>query len=85
MDQLDKYRNEIDSLDEELIKLLDKRFQISMHIKEYKDDNNMAIKDEKRETYIKEKILSYRGSQQVIEQILEVYNTILKASKLLQK
>lgn len=85
MDQLDKYRNEIDVIDEEIIKLLDKRFQLSMQVKEYKDQRDIPVLDQKRETYIKEKILSYRGSQQVVEQILEVYSTILKSSKLLQK
>lgn len=85
MSGLKDYRKQIDKLDEEIIQLLDKRYQLSLNIKEYKQAKGLDVLDSSREEFIKNKILSYRGSELIKEQILDVYNTILKSSKDLQK
>lgn len=85
MSKLTDYRKEIDLIDEDIIQLLDKRYQLSLKVKEYKQEKGIEVLDSKREEFIKNKILSYRGSEVIKEQILGVYNTILKSSKDLQK
>jgi chorismate mutase len=76
MDDLAKYRREIDLVDSQLKKLLKIRFSLAKQVGQYKKLNNMEILDSKRE----EEILSSFDH----EPMKEVYQTILKVSKEIQ-
>lgn len=52
MDKLQTYRKEINELDQQLIKLLAKRFELVKAIGELKRKHNLPIQDENREKKI---------------------------------
>lgn len=80
MNQLEQYRTEIEQVDDELIKLLIKRMELSKKIGEYKKSNGLSVYDPKREEELKIKNLLK------VEEIYksgysEIFETILKVSK----
>jgi chorismate mutase len=78
MDDLTKMRIDIDSLDQELMTLLEKRYKLSKEIGLYKKDNNIQVLDLKREHVILDKARSYS------EEIYNVFFKIIEESKKLQ-
>lgn len=85
MKNLDDYRKEIDEIDEQIIMLLDQRFQKSFEVSEYKKEKDIKVEDKKREEEIMAKILNCKTSELIKEKILAVYQGVFKASKELQK
>lgn len=79
---MEKFRKEIDKIDSEIAKLLEKRFEICSEIGDFKSKNNIETEDKSREKEIIEKIertdLKYR------ENIKEVESKILLESKKIQ-
>lgn len=53
---LKEYRNEIDEIDNQIIKLFEKRMGVVKNIAEYKLKNNIEILNDEREKQILEKI-----------------------------
>ena len=43
MNELDKHREEIDSIDKELISLFEKRLDVVLKVAEYKKNNNSPV------------------------------------------
>ena len=56
MNDLKNLRKEIDLIDDELMKLLIKRFHLSIEVKKVKQINNIAVLDNKREQEIIDKV-----------------------------
>lgn len=56
LQKIQNLREKINFLDEKIIKALEKRFEITKKIGNYKDINQTAIKDKKREKEIFSKI-----------------------------
>lgn len=79
---MEKFRKEIDKIDSEIAKLLEKRFEICSEIGDFKSKNNIQTEDKSREKEIFEKIertdLKYRDN------IKEVESKILLESKKIQ-
>lgn len=79
---MEKYRKEIDKIDSEIARLLEKRFEICSEIGDFKSKNNIETEDKSREKEIFEKIertdLKYRDN------IKEVESKILLESKKIQ-
>lgn len=79
---MEKFRKEIDKIDSEIAKLLEKRFEICFEIGDFKSKNNIETEDKSREKEIIEKIertdLKYRDN------IKEVESKILLESKKIQ-
>ncbi len=79
---MEKFRKEIDKIDSEIAKLLEKRFEICSEIGDFKSKNNIETEDKSREKEIFEKIertdLKYRDN------IKEVESKILLESKKIQ-
>lgn len=79
---MEKFRKEIDKIDSEIAKLLEKRFEICSEIGDFKSKNNIETEDKSREKEIIEKIertdLKYRDN------IKEVESKILLESKNIQ-
>ena len=85
MDKLKELRKEIDLIDNQLIDLFIKRFNLSIEVKKVKQENNILVLDSKREQEIIEKVKSINTDNNIKNAIEEVYLTILDSSKKLQK
>jgi chorismate mutase len=77
MKNINCLREEIDAIDDDIIKLLEKRFDLILLIKKYKKENNIEIFDQNRENEILKKISDLN--------IQEVYKELFKISKKIQK
>ena len=79
---MERFRKEIDKIDSEIAKLLEKRVEICYEIGDFKTKNNIETEDKSREKEIFEKIeqtnLKYRDN------IKEVESKILLESKIIQ-
>ena len=80
MDKIDGLRQQIDSLDDRIMKLLDARFDLTTEIGRLKSLNNINVTNQNRETYITNKTADYGH----FPSIKEVYSTIFIESKKLQ-
>ncbi len=78
MDDLKKMRSTIDSIDNQIIDLLLKRYDLSKEIGMYKKENNIQVLDLKREHEILDK------ARHVSEEIYYVFLKIIEESKKLQ-
>jgi chorismate mutase len=56
MKNIQKLRKKIDELDQKLIKVLEKRFELTKEIGEIKQEEGLGIKHENRENEVLEKI-----------------------------
>lgn len=80
MNSLDKYRKEIDKIDDSIIELLEQRFNLVVEIGQYKKENNLPVFDAKRESAIKQKF----ATKKYQDSLSNIYDTILKESKTIQ-
>jgi chorismate mutase len=80
---LNKYREQIDNCDKEILKLLEKRFLISKLIGEYKRKEGLKVYDKKRET----EILNKRVNESSLNKkfVFKFFRLLFKESKRLQK
>lgn len=81
MDELDTLRSEIDTLDKEIMDLLEKRFDISERVGTLKKQNTLNVSHLGRERSILDKATDYKHKNA----IEDVYGTIFKNSKQIQK
>ena len=58
MNNLDKHRKEIDKIDDNIIELLEQRFNLVVEIGQYKKENKAAIKEQINEIF---NICPYKG------------------------
>ncbi len=77
-------REQIDQLDAEIVKLLNRRLDIASKIGAHKKDCNLAILDNAREQTVLEKIKLSTSSDKY-KYISEIYRTIFEVSKELQQ
>ena len=79
---LSKLRSEINEIDEKLLGLLKKRFEISCEAGKYKLANRLAIEDKKRE----EGIIKFRINSSGLNKnfIMGLFEVIFKESKRIQ-
>lgn len=79
---MERFRKEIDKIDSEIARLLEKRFEICSEIGDFKTKNNIETENKSREKEIFEKIkqtnFKYRNN------IKEVESKILLESKKIQ-
>ena len=85
MEELKKLRDQIKNFDEEIVKLLEKRFNLSLKIGELKKENNLPILDKDREKELLLINLSKLENKDFSESYLNIFKTILEESKKLQK
>ncbi len=85
MKNLDDLRKEIDSIDEKIIELYEKRLDVVKDVIEYKIENNIPILDSSRENLMLEKNLKKINNEEYKKYYLDVLKGYLKASKDLQK
>lgn len=76
---LDKYRGQIDSLDREIISLLDERFEVTEKVGNYKKENNIPVLNQNREAAIIAKLEALNLKHQ--SQVIDAYIAIMDISK----
>lgn len=84
MTDLIKYRSEIDSIDKELVELLEKRLELSEKVGLYKKERNMEILNIERENQVIENNLKLVKNQNYKTYVTEILKTIMEESKKLQ-
>lgn len=79
--QIEKHRAVIDSLDEQLVALLNKRAEQSLAIRALKPDAQMGLYDPKREEEIFERLDELNNGPMYNDDLREIYATLLKVMK----
>lgn len=77
-------RTLLDEVDKKITLLLNERFLIIEKIKEIKEELSLEVLDHKREKEVIENNIKY-VNEKYTKSFLEIYNTILKVSKDIQK
>lgn len=85
MDELYKLRQEIDEIDNELVRLFEKRMGISKKVAEYKRINKMPIYDETRETKIIKKNIDRLDDKSISHELETFYKMIFRISRDIQE
>lgn len=86
MDKLVKLRKEVDKIDESILKLLGKRFEIARKIGHLKKENKLGVLDSQRWQFILKKALA-RGKQLDLPAsfVKKIYRLIHQTSVKMQK
>ena len=85
MANLDELRKEIDAVDEQLVKLLEKRLDIVTKIGEYKIANNIPVIDRSRSELVIEKAVSRLSSEKYKGEMTEMFSNMISVSENMQK
>jgi monofunctional chorismate mutase len=83
--ELDKARTEINKIDKEIVRLLEKRFNIVNEIGNFKKKQGLSIYDEAREKQVVESCTSYLENKEYSKFIDDIYFQIMKCSKDIQQ
>jgi len=78
---LDEIRDEINSIDKELVKLLEKRFNLVLEIAGYKAARNLPIFDSEREKIVIEKCKTQLVNKKYSKHIEKLYIQIMNTCK----
>ena len=78
---LDRIRQEIDQIDDQIVKLLEERMHLVEGVVDYKKASGKAILDTKREEVIFEKVRNRVSNKKYEETIVETFSDILKRSR----
>lgn len=78
---LDSIRQEIDQIDDQIVKLLEERMQLVESVVAYKKASGKPILDTKREEVIFEKVRNHVEDKRYQETIVATFSDILKRSR----
>lgn len=79
--EIAKHRAVIDSLDEQIVALLNKRAEQSLAIRALKPDAGMGLYDPKREEEIFVRLEGLNDGPMYNDDVREIYRTVLKVMK----
>lgn len=79
------WRSKIDDINNELVRLLNKRAYYAQKIGNIKKEQNLPISDKKRENLIIKTITSLNKGPLPNESIINIFNAIIKETKKLEK
>jgi len=82
---LNAFRNKIDGIDDNIVKLLMERFAVVKDISEYKKEHGLDVFQQAREAEIMKKIADKADNDEYRDYILKIYSEIFNASKSLQR
>jgi len=81
----DKLRKKIDSLDQEILKLLNERGDIALEIRKLKMENSVGVYDPVREKVIEKKLKELNKGPLSDDSVLNIFREIISASRSLQQ
>ena len=84
MDELTKYRNEIDEIDKQINELFERRMDISKKIARCKKEQEIWILNAKREEEVIQKNLSYLKNKDYRFVLEGFFRNLMNLSKLIQ-
>lgn len=84
MDDLEKIRTELDEIDEEIVKLFEKRMDIAIRVVDHKQKTNKPILHKSRETEIINRCKSMLQNKKYEQGVEELYNCIMSISRQIQ-
>lgn len=84
MNTLEALRNEIDSIDKQLVFLIEKRTAIAANIGKVKRNHQKAIFDGQRESEVLESIKQYARESIVQNHLEKIYKEIMSLAKAIQ-
>lgn len=79
MDSIDKIRQEIDVLDNELVKLVEKRAQLVKSLIQHKTSEGLAVRQPEREKAIVTELYRRHGKSFTREELESIYSAIFDA------
>lgn len=85
MEDLTRYRNEIDDIDKELIQLFEKRMNTVLEIAKHKMKNNTTIFQKDREEKVLSKAVDNLDNKVYSQETIQFFNSIMEISRGLQK
>ena len=85
MNDLNILREQIDNIDEKIVKLLCERFCTVKDVAEYKKAHGLEILQKSRELEILNRIARNINAREYENYVLEIYKTILETSKRLHE
>ena len=77
-------RQIIDTLDEEIIRLLKERMVVSKKVGKLKEKLHLPIEDKLREAEIVERLTDLAGNNLSEEQLIRIFTAVFKSSKQIQ-
>jgi monofunctional chorismate mutase len=84
LNSIEELRKEVDSLDIQIIQLMEKRLSISSQIGKIKQDLNLPTYTPEREEVIKNRISELVEDEKKKNRILKIYESILNESRAVQ-
>lgn len=81
MDDLRKYRNDINEIDKKMAELFEKRMEVARKVAEHKKENALAIEDKVREKQILANNVNYISNQEIKEYYINFMQDIMDISK----
>lgn len=85
MSEIDLLRIEIDDIDQELTKLLERRLNMAKKIAEYKKEQQLPILDESREDVVIQKNIDRLDNPDYADKVREFYINLMNISKSVQE
>ncbi|MBC2582012.1 chorismate mutase [Clostridium sp. DJ247] len=85
MEDLNWLRKEINKIDEELVKLFEKRMEIVYKVAEYKIKNSMKVLDREREVQVISKSIEYVKDQSLKDEVKEFFESVMAISRKIQE
>lgn len=85
MSNLDVYREEIDAIDKELIRLFEKRMNVVLNVARYKKNHNMDIFQNSREEEVINKAVNNIVNKDYAKEVTEFITSTMEISRGLQK
>ncbi len=84
-EKLEKYREEINKIDKNLVDFLNRRAEIVMKIKKLKEDRDVPLYDAKREEELINNIIKYNKGPLYNDNIIQIFESILRNVQILEK
>lgn len=85
MEDLEKLRDKIDSIDEKIVMLFEERMNTVLKVAEYKKQNNIPILNQNREKQVIEKNKKYLKCVEFEDYLKEFLKNLMDISKKIQQ
>tara|TARA_B100000029_G_scaffold331835_1_gene324091 strand:+ start:491 stop:757 length:267 start_codon:yes stop_codon:yes gene_type:complete len=84
-EDLQSFREQIDSIDEQILKLLEKRMDLVRDVGKLKAKLDLAVEDLNREKEIIERLTKHAHGHLSEGQLIRIFTAVFKSSKQLQR
>ena len=85
MEDLSTSRKKINELDQQLVKLLEERFNVVTEVHDYKLKHDLPVLDAKREQQVLTKVAGLTNRSDLLPYLQEIYQEIMHRSREYQK